>query len=91
MRMCPPCLHREADDRNFEQFFLGDETRIARHEAGDREGVKEALVIGNENVRFRPGKILKPLDFHLDSANPNYPAPPRPSDRGDPVRLVHQG
>ena len=28
----PAALHREADDWNFQQFFFGDETRIARHE-----------------------------------------------------------
>ena len=46
----PAALHREADDRNFQQFFFGDETRLTRHERGRREDVEEALMIGDEDV-----------------------------------------
>ena len=80
MMICPPRCIAIADDRNFEQLFFGDEPRLARHERRRGEDIEEALMIGNEDVRLQARKILKALDLHLDSADRDYPAPPRARD-----------
>ena len=84
-------LHRVADHRDLEQFFFGDETRIARHERGAGEDVEEALVIGDQHVRLQTGEIFESFDLHLDAADRDYSAAPCASDHGDRVRPAHRG
>ena len=59
-------------------YFLATKRGIARQEAGDREGVEEALVIGNQDVRLQAGKIFSPS---ISTLMPETAIIPRPHAR----------